>query len=239
VPQTAPALVLLGVAGLGTTIVDVAGLTLLQRTVPDEVLTRVMGVVQSVFVGTLGLGAIVAPALIAGIGTRGALATTGVFLPVLAVLASRSLRRLDKTVAEAPGNLQLLRSIPIFRPLPPATLEQLTHELVPLHVPAWQEIIRQGAHGDRFYIVASGEVEVQVDGQPSGTLHPGDHFGEIALLQDVPRTATVTALTDVDLLALERDEFISAVTGHPESAEAAHAVIASRLAGLRPGVASL
>ena len=239
VPHTAPALVLLAIAGLGTTIVDVAGLTLLQRTVPDEVLTRVMGVVQSVFVGTLGLGAIVAPALIAGIGTRGALAATGVFLPVLAVLAARPLRRLDETVAEAPGNLQLLRSIPIFRPLPPATLEQLTHELVPLHVPAGQEIIRQGAHGDRFYIVASGEVEVRVDGQPSGTLHPGDHFGEIALLQDVPRTATVTALTDVDLLALERDEFISAVTGHPESAEAAHAVIASRLAGLRTGVASL
>jgi MFS family permease len=102
VPHTAPALVLLGVVGLGTTVVDVAGLTLLQRVVPDEVLTRVMGVVQSVFVGTLGLGAILAPVLIAGIGTRGALAVTGGLLPALALLAWRPLRRLDETVARAP-----------------------------------------------------------------------------------------------------------------------------------------
>jgi len=239
VPHTAPALVLLGIVGLGTTVVDVAGLTLLQRAVPDEVLTRVMGVVQSVFVGTLGLGAVLAPVLIAGLGTRGALAATGILLPALALLAWRPLRRLDETVARAPGNLELLRSIPIFRPLPPATLEQLTHELEPLHVPAGRAIIHQGDHGDRFYIVAAGEVEVRVDEQPSGTLSAGDHFGEIALLRDVPRTATVTALTDVDLLTLERDEFISAVTGHPESAEAAHAAIANRLASLRPDVASI
>ncbi len=104
---------------------------------------------------------------------------------------------------------------------------------------AGRQIIGQGEHGDRFYIVVAGEVEVRVDGQPSGTLHARDYFGEIALLRDVPRTATVTALTDVDLLALERDEFISAVTGHPESAEAAHAAIANRLASMRPDVASL
>ena len=239
VPHTAAALILLGIVGLGTTVVDVAGLTLLQRAVPDEVLTRVMGVVQSVFVGTLGLGAVLAPVLIAGIGTRGALAATGTLLPVLAALAWRQLRTLDETVAAPSQDLQLLRSIPIFRPLSPATLEQLTRELEPLHVPAGREIIRQGEHGDRFYIVAAGEVGVSVDGQASGTLYPGDYFGEIALLRDVPRTASVTAITDVDLLTLERDEFISAVTGHPESAEAAHAVVANRLASLRPGVASI
>jgi MFS family permease len=238
-PNTVAALILLGVVGLGTTFVDVAGLTLLQRAVPDEVLTRVMGVVQSVFVGTLGLGAIVAPVLISGFGIRGALAAVGALLPALALLAWRSLRALDETVARAPGKLELLQSIPIFRPLPPTTLEQLTHELESVHAPAGREIIRQGEHGDRFYILIAGEVEVRVDDQPTRRMHTGDYFGEIALLRDVPRTATVTALTNVDLLTLERDEFISAVTGHPESAEAAHAVIASRLASLRSGVASL
>jgi CRP-like cAMP-binding protein len=78
-----------------------------------------------------------------------------------------------------------------------------------------------------------------MDGQDVGTLGPGEYFGEIALLRDVPRTATVGTKTDVQLYALERDEFLSAVTGHPASAEAADAVVASRLASVRPGLASV
>jgi CRP-like cAMP-binding protein len=62
---------------------------------------------------------------------------------------------------------------------------------------------------------------------------PGEHFGEIALIRDVPRTATVTARTDVELLALERDDFVAAVTGHAASAEAAEAVVGARL-GVSP-----
>jgi CRP-like cAMP-binding protein len=102
-----------------------------------------------------------------------------------------------------------------------------------------EDVFRQGESGDRFYVVASGEVVVAVDGQPVNRLGRGGYFGEIALLKDVPRTATVTAETDTELLALERDEFIAAVTGHAPSEEVANAVIASRLGGLRPGVASV
>jgi MFS family permease len=238
-PHTPTTLVLLGLVGLGTTIVDVAGLTLLQRAVPDEVLTRVMGVVQSVFVGTLGLGAVIVPALIAGLGDRGALAAVGIPLPVVAVLAWRRLRALDASVAAPSPQLELLHRIPIFRPLPQATLEQLARELQPARVPAGEVIVRQGEPGDRFYIVEEGEVEVRIDDVPIQRLRPGEYFGEIALLKDVPRTATVVAATDVELRTLERDEFVTAVTGHAESAEAAHAVIANRLASLRPGIASV
>ena len=237
-PHTATTLVLLGLVGLGTTVVDVAGLTLLQRAVPDEVLTRVMGVVQSVFVGTLGLGAVLVPVLIALLGDRGALAAVGIPLPVVAVLAWRRLRALDTSIAAPSPQLELLRGIPIFRPLPPATLEQLARGLHSIHVPAGSEIIRQGEHGDRFYIVQDGELDVHVDGPPSEPLKAGEFFGEIALLRDVPRTATVTARTAVDLLALDRAEFINAVTGHPESAEAAQAVVNSRLGSL-PSAASV
>jgi hypothetical protein len=220
-------------------VVDVAGLTLLQRVVPDEVLTRVMGVVQSVFVGTLGLGAVIVPALIAGLGNRGALAAVGAPLPLFALLAWRRLRSLDDRVALAPRNLELLRRIPIFQPLPLTTLEPLAHELQPVRVSAGEVIVRQGEPGDRFYIVDQGEVEVHVDDRPAQRLGPGDYFGEIALLRDVPRTATVIASTDVDLLVLGRDVFVTSVTGHPESTEAAHAVIASRLASLRSGIGSV
>ena len=238
-PETAVALVLLGLVGVGTTIVDVAGVTLLQRAVPDDVLTRVMGVVQSVFVGTLGIGAVIAPLLTSAFHVRGALIATGAALPVLTVLAWTRLRALDAQTAAPARGLELLRGISLFRPLPPATIEQLAANLTPVHAAAGEEIVRQGTIGDRFYIVSRGELDVTVDGRRGEPLRAGDHFGEIALLHDVPRTATVRARTDVELLALDRDEFIGAVTGHPESAEAAHAVVAARLASLRPSVASV
>jgi MFS family permease len=238
-PHTAVALVLLGVVGVGTTIVDVTGVTLLQREAPDEVLTRVMGVVQSVFVGTLGLGAVLAPLLISALDVRGALISTGVVLPVLAVLAWRPLRQVDAHIAAPPRDLELLREIPIFRPLPPAAIEELASHVVPVNVRAGDVIVRQGEAGDRFYVVARGEVEVEVDGRAGGVLGAGDHFGEIALLRDVPRTATVRARTDAELLALDRDEFITAVTGNAESARAAHAVAAARLSSLRPSIGSV
>jgi MFS family permease len=238
-PETAPALVLLGVVGVGTTIVDVAGITLLQRAVPDDVLARVMGVVQSVFVGTLGLGAVIAPALVSGFGVRGALIATGSLLPCLAIVSWGSLRRIDRDTAAPLRGLELLREIPLFRPLPAATLEQLAGELAPTSFAAGREIVRQGEGGDRFYVIAAGRVAVDVDGRPAAPLGPGGYFGEIALLRDVPRTATVRAETDVELLALDRDEFLGAVTGNPASEEAAHAVAAARLASLRPSVASV
>jgi hypothetical membrane protein len=238
-PDTAPTLVLLAVVGVGTTIVDVAGVTLLQREVRDEVLTRVMGVVQSVFVGTLGLGAVLAPAIISWLGIRGALIATGLVLPVLAVLGWRSLRRIDVPLAVPPQDLALLGAIPIFRPLPPATLEQLVSAAAHIRVAAGDVVITQGDHGDRFYVVASGELDVDVDGQPGKPLHAGDSFGEIALLREAPRSATVRALTDADLLTLDREEFLAAVTGNAESTAAARSVAAARLSALRPSLASV
>jgi MFS family permease len=238
-PQPPIALILLGLVGVGNTVVDVAALTLLQRTVPDEVLTRVFGVVQSVFVATLGLGAIVAPLMISAIGIRGAMIATGALLPVLAALLWTRISALDAQALAPTRELALLRAIPLFKPLPAPAIDQLASSLIPVHAEVGTEIVRQGDPGDRFYVIASGEVDVFIDGSHIGTLGPGEHFGEIALLRVVPRTATVTAKADTELFALERDEFLSAVTGHAASAEAADAIVSSRLAGLRPGIASV
>jgi MFS family permease len=237
-PHTGTALVLLALAGLGTTIVDVAGVTLLQRNTPDEVLTRVMGVVQSVFVGTLGLGAVLAPALIAGLGDRWTLAVVGLPIGVAATLAWPRFRQLDRA-ARAPAHVDVLRRIPIFAPLPPPIVEQLARDGDPLHVSDGHPIVSAGERGEDFYVILKGDVEVQADGERPRVLHEGDSFGEIALLRDVPRTATVTARSPVDLLVIGREPFLAAVTGHPESAEAAHAVAAARLGSLRPDIASV
>ena len=238
VPEPVPALLFLGLVGLGNTLVDVSAFTLLQRAVPDEVLARVFGAVQALWVGAIGVGAILAPVLIAALGVRGALIVTGALLPVLAVVTRRRLAALD----EAPipvRELALLRGIDIFSPLPPAVLESLANALVPVRVEAGREVFRQGELGDRFYIVADGEVEIVSDGRVVAVTPPGGYFGEIALLRDVPRTATVRAKGEVELRALEREEFIAAVTGHAASVEAADSVVATRLSSLRPGLVSV
>jgi hypothetical protein len=238
-PAIGAALAFLAVVGVGNTLVDVSGLTLLQRTAPPAVLARVFGVLESLIVGTLGLGAILAPGLEALLGVRGALVVVGLLLPVLVLVTWARLHTIDARTAVPELEIEFLQALPLFAPLSPATLEHLAARLERMPVVAGAEITRQGEPGDRFYIVAEGELEVSVDGRRAATLGPGEHFGEIALLRDVPRTATVTARNDSSLLALERDEFISAVTGHPASLEAADAVVAARLARLRPGLASI
>lgn len=237
-PEPLPALVFLGLIGLGNTLVDVSAMTLLQRAVPDEVLARVFGAVQGLWVGTIGVGSIVAPLLIAALDIRGALIVTGALLPILATLLRRSLTPLDE-VPVRERELELLAGIEIFAPLPAPVLESLAGRLVPVRLEAGRELFRQGELGDRYYIVAAGEVEIVADGKVVAVTGPGGYFGEIALLRDVPRTATVRAKTEVDLRALERDDFIGAVTGHAASAEAADAVIATRLSSLRPGLGSV
>jgi MFS family permease len=232
-PSTAIALVAFALIGLANIIEDVAGFTLLQRTTPAEVLARVFGVVHSLFFATVAVGAILAPQLIHAIGVRWSLVAVGAVLPLLTLGTRIPLVRLDDSALDHDRELQLLRAISIFSPLSAPVLEGLAARLFPIRVPAGEQIIRQGDPGDRFYIVASGEVEVSIDGRPQAAHGPGEHFGEIALLRDVPRTATVTAKTDVELFALERDDFLAAVTGHSGSSEAAEAVVGARL-GMSP-----
>ncbi len=237
-PEVFPVLLFLALVGLGNTLVDVSAFTLLQRAVPDEVLARVFGAVQGLWVGTLGLGAIVAPLLIAAVDIRGALLITGALLPILAIVLRGRLTQLDD-VPVPERELALLRGIDLFAPLPAPTLESLARALSTVRVKAGEVLFRQGDIGDRYYIVADGEVEIVADDRVVAVTGPGGYFGEIALLRDIPRTATVRAKTDAELLALDRDDFIAAVTGHAASAEAADSVIAARLGSLRPGLASV
>jgi MFS family permease len=227
--KTVPAFVLIAIAGLGLTLVDVAGFTLLQRAVPEEVLARVFGVLHSAFYLTGGIGAIVAPPLIDWLGIRGALIATGAVLPVVTIPTFGQLARIDRTLRVPTAELAQLQAIPMFAPLPAPTLEALALSMTRREVPAGETIFRQGDHGDRFYIVDSGEIEIEIDGREANVLGPGEHFGEIALLRDIPRTATARARKETQLYALERDAFLGAVTGHAGSSEEAETVVVARL----------
>ena len=140
----------------------------------------------------------------------------------------------SETAAAAPPpaeEMDLLASIPIFAPLPGGSIEHLATRLVPLRVQRGTVVIREGDEGDRFFIVAAGELDVLQDSVEIGALKAGDYFGEIALLRDMPRTATVSARTDAVVYGLDRQDFLAAVTGHPQSTEAAETVVSARLAG--------
>ncbi len=230
--QPAVAVVALAVMGIGNAFVDVSGLTLVQRTVPDEVLARVFGVIQMLWMASMGIGAALAPALISWLGLETALVGVGLFLPVLVAVFGATVARIDAATAGPESDeLRILVSVPIFAPLPGGSIEHLATRLVPLRVESGSMIVREGDAGDRFYIVAEGELSVSQEGAPLTALGPGDYFGEIALLRDTARTATVTSRTDAVLYALDREDFLAAVTGHPQSAEAAESVMSARLAG--------
>jgi CRP-like cAMP-binding protein len=185
------------------------------------------------------IGAVGAPFLVKAAGLNAALIATGVLLPALIVVSWPALRHLEDVAAAPQDRIDLLRRVPFLVLLPEPAISQLADSLVPVHATAGEELIHQGGHGDRFYIVEQGAVVVTVDGREVQRGGPGYYFGEIALLRDEPRTASVSAVGDTELLALERDDFLATVTGHADSAKEAHAIVSSRLGIARPALFNL
>ena len=226
-PYLALALVLLALVGAANSVEDVAGFTLLQRVVPDELLTRVLGVVWGLAMGALALGSISAPAVVRAIGPRPALVVVGAILPVLTLVTWRGLVDIDRSVAAPAEELAVIEGVPMFAPLSIAAKEHLAATLTPVSVAAGDVVIRAGDVGDRFYIVSRGDLEVVAPGVRA-TAGDGDYFGEIALIRDVPRTATVTAVADSQLYAMERSDFVAAVTSHSGVRAAGEEVVEQR-----------
>jgi hypothetical protein len=222
------AVLLLALSGVGKAFVDVAGRTLLQRTVPDDVLTRVFGLQEGVSTVGNAAGSLAAPLAVALVGVSTSFVLTGAVLPLLALVLWRWVSPLDVRAILPGPDFALVRNSPLFRPLPLPTLERLANNLQSLDVDAGVAVITEGDEGDLFYLIAEGQVQVTRRGRDLATLGPGDGFGEIALLRDVPRTATVTTLEPTRLLALDRDDFLTAITGTSGAVSAADAMVDER-----------
>jgi MFS family permease len=236
-PVTGVAVLALAVVGLANTLVDVAGMTLLQRAAPADVIGRVFGLLDTVLLASVALGSIVAGLLLEVTGVEAALIATGALLPVLIMLRLGAVLAIDASAVSA-EDLSLLRGIDVFAPLGPVALERLAEALEPARAAAGEAIVRQGEEGDRFYVIVAGTVEVSVDGARVREQGAGEYFGEIALLRGGPRTATVTAREDVELRTLRREPFLATVTGDDGSRAVAEASAVRRLATARPAAAA-
>ena len=227
----ATALLLLGIAGIGKTFFDVTARTLLQRTVDDDVLARVFGVQEGFAMAALAVGSALAPILVVTLGVDATFVLAGLSLPLVALLVLHRIRAVDRDARLAdPTDIALLRGTPIFEPLGPASIERVARNLIHVDAEPGMVVIREGDPGDRFYVIASGEVEVSRHDVPVAKLGPGDFFGEIALLRNIPRTATVAASGFASLRSLDRAQFLAAVTGSPAGAVALGEVMDRRIA---------
>jgi MFS family permease len=236
-PATVVAVAALAVLGIANTLVDVSGMTLLQRAAPEDVIGRVFGLLDALLLASVALGSVAAGVALQVAGVEAALIATGALLPVLIALRWRAVLAVDGQ-AVSPRDVALLRRIDVFAPLGPVELERLAEALEPARAAGGEAIVRQGEPGDRFYVIVAGTVDVSVDGERVREQGPGEYFGEIALLRDGPRTATVTARDDVELRSLRREPFLATVAGHGGSAEAAEAAAVRRLATARPVAAA-
>lgn len=212
-PGVVGALPALALAGLSVALIDVIGRTLIQRFAQPVSLGAVFGAIDGLNLVAVALGSVAAGALVEVAGVGGAFAVAGLCLPLLCLVAWPGLARAEAAAFVPLAEIRLLRALPLFAPLPPPAIEGAARRLRPVIAPAGSEVIREGAPGDDFYVIVRGSVEVGQGGRELRRLAAGEGFGEIALLRPVPRTATVTALEETELLALARDDFLLALTG--------------------------
>jgi MFS family permease len=218
-----------GLIGVANVFDDAGVYSALQQVIPSRLIGRALAMRRAVLLLSMGLGSIAAPLLIDVWGARGALIATGLLLVVIVALSVPSLTAIDHRIAAPGPDFAPLRQVSFFGPLPYAIVEHLASELQSATYEPGEVIIREGEPGERFYMIADGQARVGKDGQQLRQMGAGESFGEIALLRQVPRTATVTAVSRLQARTLSREEFLAAVTGNAASAEDADQVVSARL----------
>lgn len=236
--SSTPAIVaLMAVIGIGNSLLDFGYFTLWARLVPERLLGRFFGSFESIVALAVAFGSLVAPLLIDRLGLRGALLLVGLIAPAAVLLASPRLLYIDRTMGRRDAEIDVLRSVGMFRPLPIPVIDHLAVVVSRAHVDAGADVFHQGDEGDCLYVIEHGSADVIGDGRLVRRLQPGECFGEVALLNSSPRTATVRAHTELDLYTLDRADFLLAVTGCSATGQQAQLLLQERLATFTPGAA--
>ena len=223
------AALLLAAMGSGRGILDVAGRTLLQRSVPPHLLNRAFGALEGLSMGGRAVGSVIVPTLVLVGGSDAALVGMGILLLLTVVVAGRPLLTVDSRATVPVVEIALLRSLRLFTGLGPPALEGLARSLERREVEAGTTLIAEGEMGDEYYVIGRGEFAVSREGRDLGVRGRGDGVGEIALLRDIPRTATITAVGPGTVYALDRESFLTTVTGHDPTRSTADDIVEQRL----------
>jgi len=221
---------LLVLIGASQAVLNVASRSLLQRSVPADLLGRVFGLLEGLTMAGLAVGAILVPVLMHFGGSVLALLGVASVLPIAGIVGGRALFSLDAAAPVPVVEIALLRSLPLFAELPAPAIEGLAAALKPVELAVGAFLIRQGEEGDAYYAIAAGEFDVTQDGGFLRRCGRGEGVGEIALLRAVPRTASVVARTDATVYELAREPFLTAVVGHAGTQRRADGIAAARLA---------
>lgn len=228
-PTVATAFTLLCVIGVSRALLDVGSRTILHRIVPALLRARVFGAQEGLSMLGLAAGSIAVPPLVHAGGVEAALVAVGGLLMVGVLGAMPRLNAIERGAPVPQAELEALRCSALFGILPAPVLEDLARALTGRTVAPGEVVVREGEQGERFYLIGAGELYVTIAGRRVATLGPGDGFGEIALLREGIRVATVTARSSATLYALEREPFLAAVTGSRRLQSATEGLVTERL----------
>ena len=241
--------VVIGVmSGFAMVVSDVVGEVAITRSCDPATRGRIFGAVDSVCIAAMVLGALLAPAVSHAFGLRGGMLVIGGAAVALTLFCYPILRRLDRVSVAATAlvapRLAAISELGIFRGAPQRALEEMARGAAEFDVPARSTVVVQGEPADAFYVILAGELSVSSTGERAGppvflrTLQAGDWFGEIGLIEGIPRTASVTTTADSKLLRIGADEFLSALTASPSGIGALRAGVRPLLERTHPGLAA-
>ena len=214
VPHAVALLAAMFVLGFSDPWLSVGYGTIPQRVLPLRLMSRVFGALECAFIAAMAVGSVIVPVLLEVMPVGAVAAVVGATSAALTLLCATRAPHLDARVG-APAHLPVVQSLSLFSPLNPMVQDTIARQLETLEVTEGQVVVAEGDSSELFYVVLSGEVEVTQGGRVLRREHAGEFFGEIGLLRDVPRTATVTAVTPSVLLSLSREHFLEAMTQEP------------------------